>query len=154
MTASTERLERWARERNERVFIFLTERADGPHWGRRSRASKWSEYRRMPETERRRAAEEALPDAGSQALGLLEAELRRAAQASPIVHDSPWLCICATTADRVTEIEGSAQGHGDEERRRRKRERAAAQRTKSLGSAFEHRAPTTATQRAGRASDS
>lgn len=131
MTASTERLERWARERNERVFIFLTERADSPHWGRRSRASKWSEYCRMPETERSQAAEKALPGAGSQALGLLEAELQRAAKASPIVHDSPWLCICATTADRVAEIERSAQGHDDEERRRRKRERAAAQRTKS-----------------------
>lgn len=120
------RLERWARTRNWRLFVLLTETRTV--WARRSRESKWSPFATVSAPERRDAARRCLLNPNPDAEKILERMLRARSQERPVVHDTPYLTIFRTTDQRTKQIVESAQGGDLPERRRRKTARAGSRR--------------------------
>ena len=120
------RLERWARTRNWRLFVLLTETRTV--WARRSRESKWSLFATVSAAERRDAARRCLLNPNPDAEKILERMLRARSQERPVVHDTPHLTIFRTTDQRTKQIVESAQGGDLPERRRRKAARAGSRR--------------------------
>lgn len=111
------RLERWARTRNWRLFVLLTETRT--IWRRRSRESKWSPFVTVSAAERRDAARRCLLNPNPDAEEVLEQLLRARSRERPVVHDTPSLTIFRTTDERTKQIVDSAQGGDSAERRRR-----------------------------------
>lgn len=122
MNSQLGRLERWARTRNWRLFVLLTETRT--IWTRRSRNSRWSPFVAVSGAERRDAARCCLLNPNPDAEEILERILRARSRERPVVHDTPHLTIFRTTDQRTKQIVESAQGGDLAERRRRKAARA------------------------------
>ena len=122
MTIRTDRIERWARGKNLRLFILLTE--DGVTWLQRSRRDRWSAMERAAPASVLEIAQRAKLTRDDGEARALETELRAAAEERPIIHDSPYLSIFRTTRKRAEQLAASARGGDEDERERRRSARA------------------------------